>query len=57
MNAPWPWYQPAPRGDAPTDDTLELALSEIERTRRQLAEERAQVVKLRVRIRELERAP
>jgi hypothetical protein len=36
---------------------LELALSEIERTRRQLAEERAQVVKLRVRIRELERAP
>jgi len=42
---PWSWYQPAPRGEAPTDDTLELALHEIERMCRALIQERAQIAK------------
>jgi hypothetical protein len=47
-------YQAMPRGDAPADDTLELALYEIERVSRQLAEQRMQIAKLRRRIAELE---
>jgi hypothetical protein len=47
-------YQPGPRGGGPRDDTLQLALDEIERVRRQLAEQRLQIGKLRRRIAELE---
>ena len=42
------------RGDAPADDTLQLALAEIERVRRALADERARIAELRRRIAELE---
>jgi hypothetical protein len=47
-------YQPAPRGGGPADDTLQDALDEIERVRRQLVEQRMQIAKLRRRIAELE---
>jgi hypothetical protein len=48
-------YQAMPRGPGPADDTLEKALAEIERMRRKLVEDRAQIDKLRKRIAELER--
>ena len=46
--------EPMPRRDAPSDDTLQMAMDEIERINRQLADERAQIAKLRRRIAELE---
>jgi hypothetical protein len=49
-------FTPQPRGGGgPADDTLELALAEIERVRRKVAEDRAEIVRLRQRIAELER--
>lgn len=46
-------FEPMPRGDAPADDTLQLALAEIERVRGALADEWARIAELRCRIAEL----
>ena len=47
-------FEPMQRGDALADDTLQLALAEIERVHRALADERARIAELRRRIAELE---
>jgi hypothetical protein len=54
LNAPGLVSADAPRGAGPTDDTLQDA-DEIQRQRRALVEDRAQLAKLRRRIAERER--